>query len=836
MTNNRSIAGAVAPLLSCSLCAGTWYVDAGRPTDDGDGLTPATAKRLIQSAVALAEASDDVERIVRVAPGTYAEGVQTDARGGRSRVVVTRRLTLEATEGRDRTFIVGARDPSDADGLGDAAVRGIFLGGADAAGSVIRGFTFRNCATAKGTDTVRNGGGAVAFDQAGLDVYVKDCAAIDCAASFGGAFRGIVAIRSRAWRCRNDRKSGHGAALYLCRAFCCVFDACGSADGWDEHILSGDGPYVNCTAVGNSGSLLRTSANQRMYNTLSCLATRQEFDSTNNGGDYLIVGMNAGMGMDKVPHGQVWSGVANESLLSPLDGDYRLVNGSAADGFGDPQYCRQAWIPEEDRGLDYNGTPFDVSGAAGSIHCGAVQETVRTQGGTLVLPRDVPTTGGATATLNLYARTAVWPAQRWVPVAADVFAVTNAEATAPVRFPSAGGFWQTIPESGTLTSVPVAATAQLAVGAGEAYTDIQAAVDAASDAVDAFTVITVAPGDYGPISVSGKNVFIRSSGGKAVTTIRGVKDVDVAAENAGCGPAAKRCVTVVPGDRLVALAGFTLADGATGVWDGTTGTETSGESWGDAAKAGGLFVAADKTTNVQLLDCDIVDCAGANAAAVWGGWLQRCAISGSSQPKYGNAVVRQAVLSSCLLRENDFGNNQILANASEANNCTILADVQGTAKAVASVSSYLQGVIVCGGRIDKVTPTVGSVFFDSVGEIAVTSGYVTDDPLLANPVRGVFMPLTGSSAVGRWEVAQKAADHLQAPWKYLVDDFEGRPMSVVDGRVTAGAFQSLYQPKTVYVDADAPAGTRTTCASTRRGICASTARYRSGRSPTTVSS
>lgn len=804
----RVCVSAATTLLAGSLAAGTWYADAARPDDTGDGLTPATAKRLISSAVALAEASDDAVRVVKVAPGTYAEGVVSSARGGASRVVLSKPLTLESTDGRAVTFIDGATDASGAYGLGDGAVRGVFVE-ATAAGSIVRGFTFRNGATRSDTSSANRAcvGGAVAFDWSGeATAYVKDCDALDCAAAFGGAFAGVTAIRSRALRCHNEGSGSRGAALYECRAYACVFDSCGSRDSYEERILRGNGPYVNCTAVGNSGSLLRTSGDQRAYNVLSCLATRQEFESEKTGGDYVIAGWDAGKAA--IPNFKWVSSGANlyKLLASPLAGDYRIVSGGPADGFGDPQYCQLDWIPEEDRGLDYYGTPFDTTGT--SVHCGAVQTTVPDVGGVLIQPRVLPTTGGATATQNLYARTATWPAQHWVSVAADVFAVTNVEAVAPVRFPAAGGFWQTFPESGTLTLVPVVATAQLTVGTGDgAYADIQSAVDAASDAANAFTVITVTPGTYGPVSVAQKNVFLRASGARGETVIHGVTDPDASEANVGCGPQAKRCVTVDPGERLVALAGFTLRGGATGVWDGTTGTETSGESWGDAAKAGGLFVAADKSsgfdmTRVQLLDCDIEDCAGGNAAAVWGGWLQRCAIRGSRQPQYGNAVVRQAILSSCLLARNDFKGNQIVANGTEATCCTILArNAAGEAKDVSSGTSYLQGLVVWGGKFAKAPPTVGSVFFATEGTIAVTSGYVTDDPRLVNPSRDIGTLLAGSSAVGRWDVSQKAASNLKAAWTRLVDDFEGHPVVVTDGKVTAGAFQLPYVPKTVYANA-----------------------------------
>jgi hypothetical protein len=803
MMKRKNLIGAVAALVASPLVAGTWYADASRPSDEGDGLTPATAKRYIQSAIDLAEAAaDDAARVVKVAPGTYAEGVQEDATAGRSRVVISKPLTLESTGGRDVTFIDGQADANGASGLGASAVRGVFVRDT-AAGSVVRGFTFRSGATASATSFATNAcGGAVAFGgTVDAPVYVKDCSAIDCAASFGGAFANVVAIRSLARRCHNSGSSGGGAALYKCRAYACVFDSCGASDSYNENILVGDGPYANCTAVGNSGSLLRTSSSQRMYNTISCYATRQEFDSSNNGGDYVIKGYSQGStGFTQ------FCDVTDETekrnlLFSPLTGDYRIVKGGKADGFGDPQYCKLEWIPEADRGLDYNGTSFDVSGAAGTIHCGAVQTAVAATGGMIVSSRVVPTKDTSSLTLGLYARAATWPEQLWVPVADDVFAVTNAEATAPARFPSAGGFWQTIPASGTLTLKPVSATAQLAVGSDAAYTNIQAAVDAASDAADAFTVVTVAAGEYGPVSVGGKNVFIRSSGGKSVTTIRGAKDASATDANAGCGPAAKRCVTVASGERLVAVEGFTLADGATGVYDGSTGTAENAESWGDAAKAGGFFVAANKTTDVQLLDCDVVDCAGANAAAVWGGWLQRCVIRGSAQPQYGNSVVRQAILSSCYLYENDFRSNQIFANGCEVNNCTVSARCRDAWKSVASSSSSLQGVVVCGGKFEQATPTVGSVFDQNLYTINVTNGFTTAAAYVANPDGGLGRLLAGSAAIGAWDASQKAATTLREPWTVLVDDLEGKSVEVVDGKVTAGAFQTRYEPKDVYVDA-----------------------------------
>ena len=793
---------ALVATVCCALptFAGTWYVDAARPDDTGDGLSPTTAKKYIQSAVTLAEASTDADRVVKVAPGTYDDGVTLDVHGYRNRVVITKKLTLESTDGRDKTFIVGVRDAT-ATGMGPNSVRGVFLSGEAVNGTVIRGFTFKNCSAPAGTETGKNSGGAVGFGRDDTTVYVKDCSAIDCVAQYGGAFSRVTAIRCLALRCNNGNVGNAGSALYSCKAYCCVFDSCGSTTSYSEQTLRGDGPYVNCTAVGNSGSLLRTSANQRMYNFLSCLANRQECDTTNNGGDYIICGNNSGI--SSLAHCKKITDAAGLCglLLSPLTGDYRLVAGGGAVNYADPAYCRLDWIPEVDRGLDFYGTQFDVSGAAGTIHCGAVQTAVAVAGGSTALARTMPTTGGSSVVANIHAQTNAWPGQAWIPTDDSVFAVGFGTA-APTRFPTAaGGFWLTIPESVSTVGSPIRATAKLIVGAGQAYTSIQAAIDAASDAADAYTIIAVEPGTYGPISISGKNVFIRSTQGKAVTIIQGVKDTDDPA-TVGCGPKAVRCVTVdSSAGRLVAVEGLTLRGGGTAIGEAGTGLEVSG-----SATVGGGFaaktVASDKS-DAQLIGCDIVDCSGFDAAAIWGGWIQCCTITGSSQPTISGAdsVVRQAILSSCVLYENDFYGNQILANGAQANNCTIVARHRGEVRDLASVTSFLQGVIVCGGRNSKATPTVGSVLFGLQGAITVTSGYTTDDPQMLNVGMGDFTLLEGSSAIGLWDPREKVAGN---PWKYMVGDYEGNPMMVTDGKVTAGAFQTFYQPKDVYVDAARP--------------------------------
>ena len=73
----RVCVSAATTLLAGSLAAGTWYADAARPDDTGDGLTPETAKRTLAGLAAVANGGDTL----CVAAGTYDAGTveQTEA-------------------------------------------------------------------------------------------------------------------------------------------------------------------------------------------------------------------------------------------------------------------------------------------------------------------------------------------------------------------------------------------------------------------------------------------------------------------------------------------------------------------------------------------------------------------------------------------------------------------------------------------------------------------------------------------------------------------------------------------------------------------------------------
>ena len=157
----------VAAIVSCALVfeAGAdqeFFCDAVNGNDDWDG-TSATyvsgttgPKKTIGAAVNLA---DGTPTIITALPGVYDEGELTDDNGGKARVVITQRnLLIRSTEGKEKTFISG-RHASTANGLGDDAVRCVFIrrdrtpafasADQEATNTVIRGFTICNGATPK---------------------------------------------------------------------------------------------------------------------------------------------------------------------------------------------------------------------------------------------------------------------------------------------------------------------------------------------------------------------------------------------------------------------------------------------------------------------------------------------------------------------------------------------------------------------------------------------------------------------------------------------------------------------------------------------------------------
>ncbi|HOG49728.1 MAG TPA: choice-of-anchor Q domain-containing protein, partial [Lentisphaeria bacterium] len=133
--------------------ATTWYVDADRPDDSGDGLSWATAKKSIQAAVIAAAEND----LVLVAKGDYTPFIAGAAA-----------ITIRSVRGAEETII-------DGDDAKCCAILGTEL---IASNTVLDGFTLKSGYAEKG------GGAAYGI--------LANCRLIDNAAEYGGGAHGCT--------------------------------------------------------------------------------------------------------------------------------------------------------------------------------------------------------------------------------------------------------------------------------------------------------------------------------------------------------------------------------------------------------------------------------------------------------------------------------------------------------------------------------------------------------------------------------------------------------------------------------------------------------------------
>ncbi|MDD4016709.1 MAG: choice-of-anchor Q domain-containing protein [Kiritimatiellae bacterium] len=151
----------------------TYYADASRPDDSGNGTSWATAKRTIQSAVDLTAWGDTV----LVTNGVYGEGgIVLHGQGFTNRVAITKGITVKGVDGPSGTFIVGASDHGT---NGPAAARCVWI-----SAGLLTGFTITNGHTqAEGDWACYQRGGGVFLNQGGT---VSNCVIAGCSANITG--------------------------------------------------------------------------------------------------------------------------------------------------------------------------------------------------------------------------------------------------------------------------------------------------------------------------------------------------------------------------------------------------------------------------------------------------------------------------------------------------------------------------------------------------------------------------------------------------------------------------------------------------------------------------
>ncbi len=196
------------------------YVDVVNGSDDADGRTAATAKKTLAAVLAIALSGDTVH----AAPGDYSEGSAThagtvliepkDNLQSPSRGVVPKGVSLVADEGPDVTFITGATDAANGNGLGAYAVRCVTA----LAGSTVSGFTLRGGATFHTTGDMRDenmGGLALApscrHGETGSAVF-ENCVFTNGFARTAGAVAGGILRRCRLYG--GNVSSGAAISMY----------------------------------------------------------------------------------------------------------------------------------------------------------------------------------------------------------------------------------------------------------------------------------------------------------------------------------------------------------------------------------------------------------------------------------------------------------------------------------------------------------------------------------------------------------------------------------------------------------------------------------------------
>lgn len=207
-----------------------WYVDGVNGDDANTGESADAAKQSIGAVLSKGLPSGVT---VHVAAGTYDSETPScagDSTTCRSRVVVPAGVTLEGA-GADSTTIVGAAAEGGDDlGLGDSAVRCVYL----ESGATIRGFTLTGGRTAKigagttaGKSDANNLGGGV-LGVASEGCYVEDCVITGCNGWRAGAMAYAMLRRCRVQNCFGGDDEGNGSATYYGSLYSTVVDNCGA--------------------------------------------------------------------------------------------------------------------------------------------------------------------------------------------------------------------------------------------------------------------------------------------------------------------------------------------------------------------------------------------------------------------------------------------------------------------------------------------------------------------------------------------------------------------------------------------------------------------------------
>jgi hypothetical protein len=527
-------------------------------------------------------------------------------------------------------------------------------------------------------------------------------------------------------------------------------------------------------------------------------------------------------------------------LVSPLT-DWHLRTGSDVIDQGCNDYLEMPFIPVEYRDTDFYGaarvqnSTVDMGASEGGVtpasgilffQNDANSKQVYVNGRRITLPYF--SQSGGSSNNWLYVSASAYPANvtlTAVPTAGgDIFGFQTTYLTYKAannehvcRFPGLDGRVHFVLPSGASSVV----TNALLLASTVKWVDPVSGVDDASHgteaapyrtlqyAVDSFSaqgVIYAKPGEYAEGGAAGKadsddttsnitsnrvliskRLRLVATDGPEKTRIVG-KRSQIDTNHDGCGPDAMRCVQVFYSyiqDTFVGIQGFTLTGGATAS-DPMNNAQTN--KTGNAVErgnyGGGAFLCDLWNSNMshgQLLDCVISNNVAYFGAAVYGGWIQRCVVTGNAtvsankDPLVTNlgGTCLDTVLSASLIYGNNVNKGELYASA-HAFDCTVTG------------STVLAG-----------SDAASSVLNGKVGSV---------DAQLRAPDRGDFHPLPGSPAL---TAGSAASAKFPA---YCVGDIDGEPFGFAQGGTfPAGCYAGYATFDDWYADAtngnDANGGT-----------------------------